>query len=41
MITFANHPLTYFCQISILKPLMNCPYQEPLGVIMEKDLRIG
>jgi hypothetical protein len=38
---FATHPLTHFCQISILKPLMNCPYQEPLGVVMEKAYQLG
>jgi hypothetical protein len=38
---FANHPLTHFCQISILKPLMSCPYQEPLGVILEKAYALG
>jgi hypothetical protein len=38
---FANHPLTHFCQISILKPFVNCPYQEPLGVIMEKFYGLG
>jgi hypothetical protein len=38
---FANHPLTYFCQISFLKPLMNCPYQDPLSVVMEKTYGLG
>lgn len=38
---FASHPLTHFCQISILKPLMSCPYQVPLGVIMEKAYALG
>jgi hypothetical protein len=38
---FANHPLTYFCQISILKPLMNCPYRDPLSVVMEQTYQLG
>jgi hypothetical protein len=38
---FANHPLTHFCQISILKSFVNCPYQESLGVIMEKSYELG
>ncbi|MFL5238552.1 MAG: hypothetical protein ACJ8EL_13290, partial [Rhizomicrobium sp.] len=38
---FANHPLTYFCQISFLKALPNCPYQEPLSVVMEKAYGFG
>lgn len=38
---FANHPLTHFCQVSILKPLMHCPYQEPLSVILEKAYALG
>ena len=38
---FASHPYTWFCQISFLKPLMNCPYQEPLSVVMEKAYRLG
>jgi hypothetical protein len=32
---FASHPRTWFCQISFLKPLMNCPYQEQLSIVME------
>jgi hypothetical protein len=38
---FANHPLTWFCQISFLKPLMSCPYQEQLSVVMEKTYQLG
>lgn len=33
---FANHELTHFCQISVLKPLIGCPYQDQLGVVMLK-----
>ena len=38
---FSSHPLTYFCQVSFLKPLMSCPYQEQLSVVMEKAYQLG
>ena len=38
---FSTHPLTWFCQISFLKPLMNCPYQEQLSLVMEKTYQVG
>ena len=38
---FASHPPTWFCQVSFLKPLMSCPYQEPLSVVMEKAYQLG
>ena len=38
---FSGHPLTWFCQISFLKPLMSCPYQEQLSLVMEKTYRLG
>ena len=38
---FSSHPLTWFCQISFLKPLMSCPYQEQLSLVMEKTYRLG
>jgi hypothetical protein len=38
---FASHPLTWFCQISVLKPLMQCPYQEPLAVVMQNTYGLG
>ena len=38
---FSKHDLTHFCQISILKPIMSCPYQEPLSVVMEKAYGLG
>lgn len=38
---FASHPLTWFCQISVLKPLMHCPYQEPLAVVMQNTYGLG
>jgi hypothetical protein len=38
---FSHHPLTYFCQISFLKPFVACPYQEPLSVVMENAYGFG
>jgi hypothetical protein len=38
---FSSHPLTWFCQISFLKPLMGCPYQEQLSLVMEKTYQLG
>jgi hypothetical protein len=38
---FSRHDLTWFCQISALKQIMSCPYDEPLGVIMEKTYKLG
>jgi hypothetical protein len=38
---FSRHDSTYFCQISILKRIMHCPYQEPLWTVMEKAYNLG
>lgn len=38
---FSKHDLTYFCQISILKPLFSCPYQEQLSIILERVYGLG
>jgi hypothetical protein len=38
---FASHPQTWFCQISVLKTLTHCPYQEPLAVVMQNSYGIG
>jgi hypothetical protein len=38
---FAHHPPTHFCQIRMLKPLMDCPYSEPLGAVMEQTYHSG
>jgi hypothetical protein len=38
---FSRHPLTWFCQISFLKPLMSCPYQQQLSVVMEEAYQLG
>jgi hypothetical protein len=38
---FFRHDPTYFCQISILKRIMSCPYQEPLWTLMQKGYDLG
>lgn len=38
---FEHRPMTWFCQISLLKPLMHCPYQQPLSVIMQNTYDLG
>jgi hypothetical protein len=38
---FATHPNTYFCQISVLKHVLACPYAEPLAVLMSGNYRLG
>jgi hypothetical protein len=38
---FANHPNTYFCQISLVKALIGCPYSEPLSQLMADNYRLG
>jgi hypothetical protein len=31
---FSRNELTYFCQISVLKQIMQCPYQDQLSIVM-------
>jgi hypothetical protein len=38
---FSTHDLTFFCQISFLKPFMYCPYPRELSVVMEKAYKLG
>jgi hypothetical protein len=38
---FSRHDLTWFCQISALKQIMSCPYDEPLWAIMERTYKLG
>jgi hypothetical protein len=38
---FAQHPLTYFCQISFLTSLTHCPYQDQLSVVMQNAYGFG
>lgn len=38
---FSTHSNTYYCQILLLKPLLGCPYSEPLSVMMSKAYGLG
>jgi len=38
---FFNHDLTHFCQISLLKHMMSCPYQDPLSAVMQQTYELG
>jgi hypothetical protein len=38
---FSKHELTYFCQIWVLKPVIGCPYQDPLSIVMFKNYPFG
>src|SRR6202022_4583784 len=38
---FESHPLTGFCQISMLKPWMQCPYAQQLGLIFADEYHLG
>ncbi len=38
---FATHPVTYFCQISVLKAIVACPYGEPLALVMANNYQLG
>ncbi|WGS22862.1 hypothetical protein [Bradyrhizobium sp. ISRA463] len=38
---FSRHELTHFCQISLLKPLMSCPYNEQISVVIYKAFPTG
>jgi hypothetical protein len=38
---FSTHDITYFCQISVLKPFADCPYGDPLSVVMQRAYQVG
>lgn len=38
---FSQHEVTRFCQISFLKPMLQCPYQEQLSVVMARTYGLG
>jgi hypothetical protein len=38
---FSHHDLTYFCQISVLKRIMHCPYQDQLSIVMHGAYKLG
>jgi hypothetical protein len=37
---FDTHQLTYFCQINFVKGLIDCPYHQPLALVM-RDYLVG
>lgn len=38
---FSRHPHTFFCQISFLKTLVDCPYRDPLAIVMANAYHLG
>jgi hypothetical protein len=38
---FSKHELTSFCQISVLKPFVSCPYHDQLSIVMERAYKLG
>jgi hypothetical protein len=38
---FSRHDLTHFCQISVVRYFVACPYREPLAIIMERTYDLG
>lgn len=38
---FSDHPLTHFCQISVLKPVIACPYSDQLGIVFANEYHLG
>jgi hypothetical protein len=38
---FSKHDLTHFCQMWFLKPVMHCPYQQPLSILMFNNYPYG
>jgi len=38
---FATHPRTHFCQISFLRQIISCPYDEQLSVYMADKYHLG
>jgi hypothetical protein len=38
---FATHPYTYFCQVNLLKRLVDCPYTDALWVLMADRYHLG
>jgi hypothetical protein len=38
---FFRHDLTHFCQISLLKPIMPCPYLDQLSIVTQSTYKLG
>jgi hypothetical protein len=38
---FSQHQLTHFCQMRFLKPFVDCPYEDPLSIVMLNNYPFG
>jgi hypothetical protein len=38
---FSKHDVTHFCQISVLKRFVSCPYQDQMSIVMERAYKLG
>jgi len=38
---FSTHSYTHFCQILFLKPFVDCPYTDPLSIVMSNAYHLG
>jgi hypothetical protein len=38
---FSKHEVTHFCQMWVLKSIINCPYQNPLSILMFNNYPYG
>lgn len=38
---FSKHDVTHFCQISVLKRFVSCPYQDQISIVMERAYKLG
>jgi hypothetical protein len=38
---FSTHDITLFCQIFFFKPITECPYSDPLSIVMERAYHLG
>jgi hypothetical protein len=38
---FSTRPNTYFCQIGLVRAIVDCPYAEQLGVLLEREYHLG
>lgn len=38
---FSRHELTHFCQLSLLKTFLTCPYSDQLSIVMHSEYHLG
>ncbi|MCP3477063.1 hypothetical protein NLM33_43680 [Bradyrhizobium sp. CCGUVB1N3] len=38
---FSRHELTHFCQVSLLKTMLACPYRDQLSIVMHNEYHLG